>query len=813
MMRLFTISLIGLFVSALVGIAMILYAFWYYGQDLPDYRQLGDYEPPVMSRIHAGDGSLIGVYARQKRIFVPREAIPDRVVGAFLSAEDKTFYQHGGIDVTGLARAVVVNVLNVFTGRRPVGASTITQQVAKNFLLTSEVSYTRKIKEAILALRIERAFSKDQIIELYLNEIYMGRSAYGIAAASLIYFNKALDELTVADVAYLAALPKAPNNYHPIRNHDRAIARRNWVIGQMFENGYITDEERDIALAQPLNAGTGEAVRLVNANYFTSSIAQDLIGQYGEDSLFEGGLSIRTTVEPELQRYAHQALRDGLESFDRRWGWRGAIETVDSATLEDEEGLETTRLHLADLDERLDFQPWQHAVVTKMNSKAVKIMIADGGNGIIPMAEIEWARRAPVDGKGGLGPKPTQPSDVLTIGDIVLVERTKTDADGRTSYALKQEPEVNGGIVAMDPHTGRVLALVGGYSYARSRFNRATQANRQPGSAFKPIVYAAGLDVGFTPSSLVLDAPFVMDQGPGKPMWKPGNYSNKFYGPSTLRLGIEKSRNLMTVRLAQYIGMDAVVTYAKLFGIGRRMPKVLSASLGSQEVHLIDMVNAYSIFVNGGKRVSPVLIDRVQDRRGKTVFKSDKRECANCFVEEWDGTAPPQLPDTRKQIINSATAYQIVSMLEGAVQRGTGFRAKAVNKPLAGKTGTTNDSNDAWFVGFSPDLAVGVYVGYDTPRSLGRSETGSSAASPIFTQFMQDALKNKPATPFRIPPTIRLVRVNGKTGKAALPGDQNVILEAFKLGTGPDTEATVLDGTYRGGGADNSSMSGTGGLY
>ncbi len=811
-MRWLTLAISGLIVAAIAGVAVLLYGLFYFGQDLPDYRQLADYEPPVMSRIHAGDGSLIGVYARQKRIFVPREAIPDRVVNAFLSAEDKTFYDHPGLDFTGLARAVLVNVRNKMSGRRPVGASTITQQVAKNFLLSGEVSYTRKIKEALLSFRIERAFTKDQIIELYLNEIYMGRSAYGVAAASMIYFNKALDELTIADAAYLAALPKAPNNYHPVRNHDRALARRNWVIGQLEENGYITEEEKAEAIAQPLNAGTGEAVRLVNARYFTSAIAQDLISLYGEDSLFEGGLSIRTTVEPDLQRAAHKVLRDGLVSFDRRQGWRGPVDHIDPAQFATEEGQDDARAQLIDLDADLDFKPWYHALVTSVTDDAALILLATGQGGKLPLSGMEWARAAAKSEKGSKGPTPKKPRDVVKVGDIVLVE---PQGDGQ-SYVLRQEPEVNGGLVAMDPHTGRVLALVGGFSYARSRFNRAIQAERQPGSAFKPFVYAAGLDVGFTPSSLVLDAPFVMDQGPGKPMWKPANYSNKFYGPSTLRLGIEKSRNLMTVRLAQYIGMESVIAYAKHFGIGKGMQKVLASSLGSHEVTLIDMTNAYAMLVNGGKRIHPVLIDRVQDRWGGTVFKSDDRACTSCQADEWMGTPPPRLPDERERVISSGTAYQMVSMLEGVVQRGTGVRVKTVGKPLAGKTGTTNESRDAWFVGFSPDLAVGVYVGYDNPRSLGRRETGSSAAAPIFRDFMKAALKGKPATPFRIPPDIRLVRVNVKTGKGALPGDRNVILEAFKPGTGPDTEASVVDGTYRGGSSGssgNSGLSGTGGLY
>ncbi len=791
---------------ALLGGAGVLFVFYHYGRDLPDYRQLADYEPPTVTRLYAGDGRLLAEYATEKRVYVPTRAMPRRVVNAFLSAEDKNFYKHPGVDFLSVARAIVTNLVNLAKDRRPVGASTITQQVAKNFLLTNEVSIERKIKEAILAFRIEQAFDKDRILDLYLNEIYLGFGSYGVAAAALNYFNKSLDELSVAEAAYLAALPKAPNNYHPIERHEAAVARRNWVIGRMLEDGHISFAEAEEAWAQPLQVYQVDPTETVRADYFVEEIRRELAELYGETSLYEGGLSVRTTLDPRLQRIAQRALRQGLIAYDRRHGWRGPL-----ATIELEAG--DWREQLAQVEPLEGGEPWTRAVVLSLEAEQAEIGLPDGASGHIPMAELAWARPWLKGQKVGAEPK--TPGDVLGPGDVVLVEPLEADAEGEPAaegaYGLRQIPEIDGGLVALDPHTGRVLAMSGGFSYERSQFNRATQAKRQPGSAFKPFVYLAALDSGFTPATIVLDAPFVIDQGPGQGKWKPANYSHRFYGPAPMRIGIEKSRNLMTVRLAQTIGMPKVIEYARRFGIVDDMPPVLSMALGAGETTLLHLTTAYAMLANGGKRIDPTLIDRIQDRHGLTVFRHDTRVCPECQVEAWAGQEPPELPDERPQVANPASAYQVVSMLQGVVERGTGRRVRSVGKPLAGKTGTTNESMDTWFMGFSPDLAVGVFVGFDEPRPLGRRETGSSVAAPVFRDFMAAALDGEPAIPFRIPSGIRLVRINAETGHVAEPGDKRVILEAFKPGTVPSGDQAVVDGGYNPYG--DGRTSGTSGLY
>lgn len=799
------------FIAGVIGLVLVLHHF---GRTLPDYTQLADYEPPVVTRIHAGDGSLIEEYARQKRLFIPIGAIPKPVIEAFLSAEDKSFYSHGGLDYRGVARAVLTNLRNVVSGRRLVGASTITQQVAKNFLLSSEVSFTRKIKEAILAYRIERAFTKDQILELYLNEIYLGFGSYGVAAASLNYFNKALDELTVEEAAFLAALPKAPNNYHPVRKHAAAVARRNWVLRQMGENGYLTRAEVRAAQAEPLETRRPTRTKIFRADYFSEEVRRELYRVYGGDGLYEAGLSVRTTLDPRLQAISERALRQGLIAYDRRHGWRGPLARFGEGTLAD---VDAWTAKLDGLDIPLGMDGWQHAVVLEVGDEAARIGLANGSEGLIPLDEMKWARPWLPDQKRG-GPVDT-PADVLARGDVIAVEKLKTDnavvgADAETVYALRQVPDVGGAVVALDPHTGRVLAMVGGFSYEISEYNRATQADRQPGSAFKPFVYAAALDAGFTPSSLILDAPFVIDQGMGQGKWKPSNYSDRFYGPSTLRLGLEKSRNLMTVRLAQYIGMERIVDYADRFHIQDNMPATLAHALGAGETTLLKLTAAYGMLVNGGKEIDPTLIDRIQDRRGKTIYVHDTRPCEGCRGDIWAGGEPPQIPDTRDEVIDADTAYQVVSMLEGVVERGTGRRIRAINKPLAGKTGTTNDSHDAWFVGFSPDLVVGVFVGFDQPRTLGALEQGSSAAAPIFKTVMEQALEGERGTPFRIPPGVNLVRVDAETGLPARNGSGRTILEAFIPGTEPTAEnQLVLDGAESVADTGVKLETGTGGLY
>lgn len=786
------------------------YVLYRYGRDLPDYKQLAVYEPPLMTRIHAADGRLMYEYAREHRLFVPIGATPQMMVNAFLSAEDKNFYSHPGIDMIGVARAILTNLRNITNDRRLVGASTITQQVAKNFLLTNEVSIDRKVKEAILAFRIEHAFDKDRILELYLNQIYLGRASYGVAAAALNYFNKSLDELTLAEIAYLAALPKAPNNYHPVHNIEAAIARRNWVLSRMEEDGYITARNAFLAKTAPLEVYDREETEFINADYFTEQVRRQLFDMFGEEALYEGGLSVRTSLNPEYQEIARRALRAGLIAYDRKHGWRGPMGHVKPEPIWQDA--------LAQISRPAGMGDYKMAVVLNLSATKATIGVDDGLIGTLPLSEIKWARSW-INGEK-LGPRVNRPSDVLSAGDVIAVELVTPQDLGNPGttgetrlFGLRQLPEIDGAIVAMDPHTGRVLAMVGGYDFQRSQFNRATQAKRQPGSAFKPFVYAAALDDGFTPSSLILDEPFVIDQGVGLGKWRPANYTKKFYGPSTLRLGIEKSRNLMTVRLAQYVGMDRIVDYARRFGVIDDMPRILSMALGAGETTLLKLTSGYATLVNGGKRIHPTLVDRIQDRRGRNIYRHDTRPCNGCSATHWRGQSEPVIPDTRETVVDPATAYQMVSILQGVVERGTGVRIRAVGKTLAGKTGTTNESRDTWFVGFSPDLAIGVFIGFDIPRSLGERETGSNVAAPVFRDFAAEALKNQPNIPFRIPPGIRLVRVDSRTGLPAQRGDKGIILEAFKPGTEPTGDESVLDGSGSAVSTVASPQAGTGGLY
>ncbi len=794
-MRLLLSLLMAMVMLALAGAGGLVFLLDHYNQDLPDYTKLANYQPPVTTRVHAGDGRLLAEFASERRIFVPMDAMPRRVINAFMSAEDKNFYEHKGVDPTGILRAVLMNVENLGRDRRPVGASTITQQVAKNMLLTNEVSFARKIKEAILAVRIERAFTKDRIMELYLNEIFLGFRSYGVAAAALNYFNKALDELEIEEVAYLAALPKAPSNYHPERQRDAAVARRNWVIGRMADDGYITADEARAAQAKPLVVRKRDEQEMVTAEYFAEEVRRELVKLYGEQALYEGGLSVRSSMDPRLQAVATKALRDGLVAYDRRHGWRGPVGKMD--------GFDAWPKKLAAITPPAGSEGWRLAVVLKDDlADGLDIGLVDGARGKIPMSELRWARAFKDD--DALGPAVRKPSDVAKLGDLLLVEPSNgKDEKGKdlppgSYYALRQIPAVQGGLVALDPHTGRVLAMVGGFSPHMSVFNRATQAMRQPGSSFKPFVYLTALNQGLTPSTLVMDAPFEFNPGGGQPIWRPENYSGQFYGPTPLRVGIEKSRNVMTVRLAQNIGMDKVKALVEKFGITDNLHPYLPMALGAGETTVLRLSTAYAMLANGGKRVMPTFIDRIQDRNGKTIFRHDTRPCANCAAPAWrDGLTTPAIPDNREQINDPRTTYQIVSILEGVVQRGTATALLSLGKPLAGKTGTTNDSNDAWFMGFSPDLVVGTYIGFDQPRSLGGSETGGSAAVPIFKEVMTEALKDRPATPFRVPPGLRLVRVNPANGQLAQPGDRKAIWEAFLPGTepNPDRPQIVLDGS------------------
>ena len=787
-------------VAAVIAFGGAAYVFIHYGSDLPDFRQLAAYEPPVVTRIHAGDGRLLAEFAVEKRVFVPMNAIPRRVVEAFLASEDKNFYSHPGIDAVGILRAAVTNLGHVGENRRPVGASTITQQVAKNFLLGNEVSMARKIKEAILAFRIENALSKDRILELYLNEIYLGFGSYGVAAAALNYFNKGLDELSIGEVAFLAGLPKAPSNYNPIRLPEQARARRDYVLGRMVEDGYITSDEMRAAAAGPVKVHRFEGSDVASADYFVEEVRRQLLAQFGEKGLYSGGLSVRTTLDPRLQEIADRTLRAGLIAYDRRHGWRGPLGHVAAGT--------PWQQQLANLPRLPEMTSWLRAAVVKLDDRGAEVAVEDGKHGEIPMSELRWARETKKDQR--LGPPVRDARDVLSVGDLILVEKIDKDGDGKplppNTYGLRQIPDIGGAVVALDPHTGRVFAMNGGFSYALSQYNRATQARRQPGSAFKPFVYLAALGHGYTPSSLILDAPFVLNLGPGLGTWRPSNYTHTFSGPTTMRRGLEASKNLMTVRLAQSIGMDAVAQVAERFHVVDELPRMLSMALGAGETTLLRLTAGYAMFVNGGREIAPTLIDRVQDRHGRTIFRHDQRTCDQCDNVSWNHQEPPALPDDRAQIADPRQAFQIVNMLQGVVERGTGVRIRSVGKPLAGKTGTTNDSNDTWFVGFSPDLAVGVFVGFDQPRTLGPGETGASAAVPIFRDFMAAALKDTPAVPFRIPPGLRLVRVDPNSGLPARGEAKQAILEAFIPGTEPGAEQStrrrVLDGSEQGDGSE-----------
>lgn len=811
MMRVLKYLLIAGVLLVVLGAGAAGGAWIYFSKDLPDHTALANYNPSVATRVHAGDGRLVAEFASERRVFVPFASIPKRVSNAFISAEDQNFYTHHGVDWLAVLRAQVQNVQHIGQGRRPIGASTITQQVTRIFLLSNEVSYVRKIKEAILAGRIEDAMGKDKIIEIYMNEIFLGNRAYGVGAAALNYFNKSLGELSVAEAAFLASLPKAPDRYYRERHRDAAIARRNYVIGRMEEDGYITTAEAEAARNELLRFADRSNDNNIRADYFVEEVRRELAKLYGEQTLYAGGLSVRTTLDPDLQTYASTALRNGLIAYDRRDGWRGPVTRLDS--------LEGWPEKLEEVRPPPGGEEWELAVVLSAGADGAEVGLADGTKGEIPLSELKWARKVK-DGKT-IGPTIQKASDALSPGEVVFVEPLDDKAN---TLGLRQIPEVEGAIISMDPHTGRVLAMTGGFSSRISVFNRATQAFRQPGSAFKPFVYLAALDQGFTPSTLVLDAPFALDQGAGLGKWKPSNYTEKYYGPTPLRVGIEKSRNVMTVRLAQYIGMDPIVEIAHRFGIKDDLQPTLSMALGAGETTVLRLTTAYSMLVNGGRRIEPSFIDRIQDKQGKTIFRHDMRDCAGCQTSLpavaaalpggavpvasptpaptvlADPGALPLIPDTREQIADPRTVYQIVSMLEGVVQRGTGIKLREVGKPLAGKTGTTNEAQDVWFIGFSPDLAVGVFVGYDQPRSLGDHESGASVAVPIVKEFMTAALKDAPAIPFRVPPGLQLVRVDPETGQLASPSQRNAIWEGFIPGTEPKGQQSVLDGGDNGAG-------------
>ena len=796
----------------IVGALVAAYFIWDISKTLPDASTLKNYAPEVVTRVHAGDGSLLAEYARQKRLFVPVAAMPRKLIQAYISAEDKNFYHHPGVDPMALARAVVQNLGYVVTGRkrRFVGASTITQQVAKNFLVGSERTLTRKVREALIALKLEATFSKDYILELYLNQIYLGRGVYGVAAAALAYFGKRLDELTIDEMAFLAALPKKPGRLDPVKNHDEALTRRNWVLGRMLKNGYITREEYDEAVRRPLKTRPRPfGVKQFAALSFTEEVRRQVIRLYGRDALYAGGLSVRTTLDPRLQVIARRALTSALVRFDRQQGYRGPVGRIDLAATAD-----WSRVLFDRFDLPRDMRPWTVAVVLEVREDGAVIGLrperkgAPPRRGIIPFALMKWAKPAATgkDGKKRKAAAPKRPADVLRAGDVVHVAPAGDDR-----YALMQVPEVQGAMVVMDPHTGRVKALVGGFSHGLSQFNRAVQAKRQPGSAIKPFVYAAALDNGYTPASVVLDAPITIQLQNGE-TYTPKNYTKKYYGPSTLRRGIEQSRNVMTVRLAMDMGIEKFTELAEKLGVYEHLPPLPATSLGARETTLMKLVTAYGVLANGGRKIDASLIDRIQDRYGRTIWKHDKRECPQCPAEKWENQPEPEIIDRTEQLIDPYTAYQITSMLQGVVQRGT---AKAAFEnfpwPVAGKTGTTSDYRDAWFIGYTPDLVVGVYVGYDKPRNMGKSATGGHLAAPIVADFLREALKGRPPVPFRTPPGMEFIPIDPKTGKRANFGEPGVILEAFKPGQEPPEEGDgAVIGANLGGAPANDNVAGGG---
>ncbi|MFA6206462.1 MAG: penicillin-binding protein 1A [Methylocystis sp.] len=790
----FATATIVFLIGAIAGSGLI----YYFSKDLPDTAQLRDYEPPVTTRLHAGDGSILAEYSHERRLFLPSSAIPQLVKQAFISAEDKNFYNHVGIDPEGVMRAVTVLAQG---GRHVQGASTITQQVAKNFLVGNERSIERKIREALVAFRIEAAYPKDKILELYLNEIYLGLGNYGVAAAALNYFNKSVNELTLAEAAYLAALPKAPSNYHPFQNRERALERRNYVIDRLIADGYVTADEGAKAKVEPL--GVNPRVLSPNtyvAGYFAEEVRRQLLEQQSEKKLYEGGLSVRTTLDPKMQALTRKALADGLVRYDEAHGFRGAMNHIDISS--------DWGVTLAAIPALGDVKPWRLAVVLDVTGDAARIGLQPGRE---KFGEVARERETGLLSAEGMRWSGRTPRTALTTGDVIYVEPL---AGRPGQYRLRQIPDISGAMVAMDPHTGRVFSMVGGFSFDQSSFNRATQALRQPGSSFKPFVYATALDNGYTPSSSILDEPISIQQADGT-YWTPENFEGGHgTGAHPLRYGIEHSKNMMTVRLAKDVGMPLIAEYAKRFGVYDEMTPYLSMALGAGETTLLRMVTGYSMLANGGKRIKPTLIDRIQDRWGKTLYRHDERQCIGCDSAKWENQLEPKLIDKREQVLDPLTAYQITSIMEGVIQRGTGVSIRAVGKHLAGKTGTTNDAKDLWFIGFSPDLAVGVFIGYDRPRSLGSHAQAAQFAAPIFRDFMTVALKDKPDTPFRVPPGIKLISIDVHSGLRS--SGAGTILEAFKPGTAPPD-------SYSGGGGprqldtphdvDQQVGSGTGGLY
>jgi len=730
----------------------ILAILWVFSNNLPNYNFLKNYKPPVSSKVYSGEGELVSDFSSEKRIFIPYKSIPKKVINAFLSAEDKNFFSHPGVDAKGVIRATINNISNIISSKRLEGASTITQQVAKNFLLTNEVSLSRKLKEAILAFRIERALTKERILELYLNQIYLGEGSYGIASASLVYFDKPINQLNFPEAALLAALPKAPSRYNPYKNSKTAKFRRNLVIKNLLQNNYITKEEYNSFIKEEIILKKRKKIYLEDTRYYVEDIRKHIVDQFGFDEVYKQGFNIKTPLNVKLQNIATTTLRNGLINYDKRKGWRGVL-TNKKYSKNWTKGLKDFKLEKS--------INWKLAIVKNINQFSTEIETEDKFLGKINYNSISWTKK--------------EFDELFKIGDVIYVKKIKNNV-----YDLKQLPKVNGGIVVMDPFTGRVIAMSGGFSFKKSEFNRSSQALRQPGSAFKPFIYALALENNYTPSSLILDAPLVLEQGSDLKLWKPENYGKKFYGPSTLRMGLEKSRNLMTVRIAQDLGLKKITDFSKKIKIYENPDELLSISLGSKETTLLKLTSAYCSFVNGGKLVEPILIDRIQDSEGNTIFNSEKRRCSKCNQISFLNNDVPKVTDNFIQIFSPETAYQMTSILEGVVKRGTGRKLRDLNLDLAGKTGTTNKNTDTWFVGFTSKLVVGVYVGFDEPQSLGKFETGAKTAMPIFKEFVKKGVKKKDARPFKVADNIIMMVVDHNTGKKANFASKETIIEAFK---------------------------------
>ena len=743
------ISISTLFLLIIITILCIL---WNYSNNIPDYKFLKNYKPPVSSKVYSGNGELVADFSKEKRVFVPYNSIPKNVINSFLSAEDKNFFSHPGVDAKGVLRAIINNTKNIITSKRLEGASTITQQVAKNFLLSNEISFNRKIKEAILAFRIERALSKERILELYLNQIYLGSGAYGVAAASLEYFDKSIKDLNYNEAALLAALPKAPSRYNPYRDIDLAKFRRDLVLKNLFDNNYISSKLYLKLKKDKIVLNKSKKIFLEDAQYYIEDVRKNIIDTFTYDKVYKQGFNINTPINLRLQKIATETLRNGLIAYDKRKGWRGSLANK-----------KYSKDWFVNLD-RFKLEKsinWDLAIVKNIKKFSAEIETENRVSGIIEYKNISWTKK--------------EFNQLLKIGDVVYVKKIKDN-----KFDLKQLPKINGGIVVMDPYTGRVLALSGGFSFKKSEFNRATQALRQPGSAFKPFIYALALENNFTPSSIILDAPLVLEQGTDLKMWKPENYGKKFYGPSTLRVGLEKSRNLMTIRIAQNLGINKIIQLSKKLGIYKNPDKLLSISLGSAETTLLKLTSAYSAFVNGGKLVDPIMIDRIQDSEGKTIFNNEKRKCTNCEQISYLGNDYPNIQNDYLQIFTPQTAFQMTSILEGVIQRGTGKKLKNLKLNIAGKTGTTNKNTDTWFIGFTSNLLIGVYVGADNPEPLGKYETGSKTALPIFKNFVKNSIKRSDARPFKAPDGITMMVIDPITGQKADFSSENTIIEVYK---------------------------------